>query len=192
MAKGQGKTGLIITIIALALTLVAVGTIVILQNVNKPAVTNQPETTQDTSEEEVPATDETDDLADPETVAPQVDPATLSSVDIEPLAITVFYTKGTPGFDFAVQRAADGTQYAEFSSTDLVGTKCTDDEGIFASIIKNPASSDDQTTISQKVTVGSDTYGLSLAGKNCTSNEALLEKYQTAFTNGFSQLKAME
>ena len=191
MAKGQGKTGLIVTIIALGLTLVVVGTIAILSNLNPPAVSNDDTTVSETpkeeTEEEKPA-----DVVDEETSAPAVDPATLSSVDIEPLAITVYYTKGTPGFDFVIKRSADRTQYAEFSSPNLVGTKCTNDEGVFASIVKNPTATEDQTTFVQKKTVGSDMYGLSLAGKNCTSDEALLDKYQTAFSQGFSQLKAME
>lgn len=192
MAKRQSKTGLIITIVALALTVIIVGTIAILQNMNQPVATNQPETVVDTSNEETSTPDEVEEEETPNVTTPAVDPASLNSIDIEPLAITVFYTKGTPGFDFAVERAADSTQYVEFSSPNLVGTKCTDDEGVFVSIIKNPVSSDDQSIYSQKVTVGSDVYALSLAGKNCTSDEVLLVEYQTAFSNGFGQLKAME
>lgn len=193
MAKGQGKTGLIVTIIALGLTLVVVGTIAILSNLNPPAVTNDPSTANNSSENDTTTeeTESTDENVD-EPTQPAVDPATLTSVDIEPLAITVFYTKGTPGFDFVVKRSADQTQYVEFSSPNLVGTKCTNDEGVFATIVKNPASSEAQTTFVQEKTVGSDTYGLSLAGKNCTSDETLLDTYQTAFVQGFSQLKAME
>jgi hypothetical protein len=192
MAKRQSKSGLIITIIALGLTLVIVGTIAFLQNLNRPTATDLPVSTE-TTETETPAETTTDEESTTEeTTAPVVDPATLTSIDIEPMAITVFYTKGTPGFEFAVKRTADRTEYVEFSSPDLVGTKCTNDGGVFASIIKNPAASEDQTTLSQKVTVGSDIYGLSLAGENCTSNTDLLEEYQTAFTNGFSQLKVME
>ena len=191
MAKGQSKTGLIVTIIVLGLTLVIVGTIVFLQNANRQAETDQTSTS-DTTKEETPAeTTPDEDTTEESNVTPAVDPATLTSVNIEPLAITVFYTKGTPGFEFAVKRTADRTEYVEFSSPDLVGTKCTDDAGVFASIIKNSPASSDQTTLSQKKTVGSDTYGLSLSGKNCTSDVALLDEYQAAFTNGFSQLKAM-
>jgi hypothetical protein len=192
MAKGQGKTGLIVTIIALGLTLVVVGTIAVLSNLNPPAVSNDTPNTEGTSREEKPEeTKPVVDDGDDETT-PVVDPATLSKVDIEPLAITVFYTKGTPGFDFTIKRSADRTQYVEFSSPNLVGTKCTNDEGVFASIIKNPTATEDQTTFVQKKSVGSDTYGLSLAGKSCTSDESLLDTYQTAFSQGYSQLKAME
>jgi hypothetical protein len=192
MAKRQGKNGLIVTIIALGLTLVIVGTIVFLQNLNKQQVEDQSQSVE-TTETETPAetTPEEETVVD-EVEAPVVDPATLNSIDIEPMAISVFYAKGVPGFEFAVKRTADRTEYVEFSSPELVGTKCTNDSGVFASIIKNPAASEDQTTLSQKTTVGSDTYGLSLAGENCTSDTELLAEYQAAFTNGFSQLKAMD
>jgi hypothetical protein len=192
MAKRQGKNGLIVTIIALGLTVVIVGTIMFLQNLNKQQVEDRSQSVE-TTETETPAetTPEEETVVD-EVEAPVVDPATLNSIDIEPMAISVFYTKGVPGFEFSVKRTADRTEYVEFSSPDLVGTKCTNDSGVFASIIKNPAASEDQTTLSQKTTVGSDTYGLSLAGENCTSDSELLKEYQTAFANGFSQLKAME
>jgi hypothetical protein len=192
MAKGQGKTGLIVTIVALALTVIIVGTIVLLQNMNRPAVTNDAstsETTDDDTDSDIVVEDE--DVTPETPTTPEVDPSTLTSVDIEPLAITVFYTKGTPGFDFVIKRTADSTQYVEFSSPDLIGTKCTDDEGVFASIIKNTKSSIESSgTVSQKV--GFDRYDLSLAGQDCTSNIELLREYQAAFSNGFSELKAMD
>lgn len=192
MAKGQGRTGLIVTIIALAVTLGVVGAIVLLQNLNRPAVVIDPGTSTESTNEETKTEETSDETTGEQTTTEAVDPSTLNSIDIEPLEITVFYTKGTPGFEFAVKRTADRTEYVEFSSPDLVGTKCTDDTGVFASIIKNPASSEDQTAVAQKKTVGSDTYELSLAGKNCASDQTLLEEYQAAFSNGFSQLKAME
>lgn len=122
---------------------------------------------------------------------PVADPATLSSVDVAPLGITVSYTKGTPGFEYTVDKTADNTQYVEFTSTDLVGTKCTDDEGLIASIIENPTSTENQTTISQTIKVGSNTYGLSLASPGCTANTDLLTQYQAGFKDGFSSLKAL-
>jgi len=123
-------------------------------------------------------------------VTPAVDPATLNSIAVEPLAINVFYTKGVPGFDFTVKRTTDGTQYVEFSNSDLIGTKCTGDIGPFASIIKNPTATA-LPTVTETVKVGSDTYGLSLAAKDCTANATLLDQYQTAFTNGFKSLTAL-
>lgn len=190
MAKGQGKTGLIVTIVALALTVIIVGTIALLQNLNKPAISNDATSSESTKDSDTEVNKE-DEATPEETKVTSVDPSTLTSVDIEPLAITVFYTKGTPGFDFAVKRTADRTQYVEFSSPNLIGTKCTNDEGVFASITKNAPSSVQQTE-SVKQKVGDDTYELLLSGKDCTSDIELLKEYQSAFSNGFSQLKAME
>ncbi len=193
MAKGQGKKGLIVTIVVLGLTLLVAGGIVIWQNANRTATTTPAVSTDASSAASSKGSTDTTAATSSTTTAstPAVDPSTLDSIDIDPLKVTVFYTKGVGGFDFNVLRTANGTQYVSFSNTDLVGTKCTNDEGDFASIIKNPTSTEDNATISQKVKVGSDTYGLSLAASNCTSNPDLLAKYQTAFTNGFSQLKAL-
>lgn len=197
MAKGQGKTGLVITIIVLAVTLVVVGTIVVLQNLNQqPAVTNQPSSTEtDTTADQTTPTDETDASTGTDTTTDEtditVDPATLKSIDIEPMSIKVFYTKGIPGFEYAIQRASNGTHYVEFSSPDLVGTKCTDDEGIFATIIEDPSASEQQTTVNQTTTIGDMTYGLSLASDTCTAAPTLLAQYQDAFKSGFSSLSAL-
>lgn len=193
MAKAQGKTGLIITIVILGLTVLVVGAIAFWQSAGRESDNEATETTETTSQEET-ATDTPAKTEETETPVPvsDVDPATLSSIDIEALSITVFYTKGLPGFEYVIKKTADNTQYIEFTAPQLVGTKCTDDTGSFATIIKNPTSPENQSTISATTKVGDDTYGLSLAGKNCTPDEALLDKYQTAFSNGFSSLKAME
>lgn len=119
------------------------------------------------------------------------DPATLTSVAIEPLGVNVFYSKGTPGFEYEIKKTAEGTQYVEFTAQELIGTKCTDDEGLFASIVQNPTSTEDQTTVSQTITAGGEMYGLSLAGPGCTSDASLLEQYQTGFKNGFSSLQVL-
>ena len=194
MARTQSKTGLIVTIVVLVVTLLVVGSITYAMNANKSTSTTEttpektPEVTKDAS------STETDDApAEPsaETTPAKVDPASLTSIAIEPLGISVAYTKGTPGFDFAVKKTASKTQYVEFTSSDLIGTKCTNDEGSIASIIKNPSSNENQATISQTVKVGSDSYGLSLAGKGCTSDAELLDEYQAAFTNGFQSLTAL-
>ena len=129
-----------------------------------------------------------DDVAAP--AAPAVDLASLNSIAVEPLGVTVYYTKGTPAFDFAIKKAADRTEYVEFTAPSLVGTKCTDDQGLFASIIKNPSTNDAQT-ISQTTKVGGDTYGLSLAGASCADDAALLVQYQDGFKAGFSSLAAL-
>jgi cytoskeletal protein RodZ len=193
MTKGQGKTGLIVTIVVLGVTLLVVGGIVFWQNTHRTTVetTNEPETSQtDTTKEDTPAATTPTDT-DKTSTTPAVDPSTLKTIDIDPLGIAVSYTKGIPGFEFAVKRAADKSEYVQFSAPELVGTKCTNDEGSFASIIKNVSSSEDSSTISQKVTVAGTTYGLSLASVDCTSDVALLKQYQSAFSNGFSQLKAI-
>lgn len=190
MTKAQNKTRLIITTIVLLIALVAAGTVgILVRNNNVPAA----ETTQTETDSTTDTTDSEDNTVDQvDSPAVEVDPSTLTSIDIEPMAIEVFYSKGIPGFEFQVKRAADGTKYVEFSSPDLVGTKCTNDTGVFVTIIEAPSSSEDQTTIDQKVTVGDVIYGLSLASQNCTSNLALLNEYQTAFSNGFSSLKVLE
>ena len=200
MAKKQRKTGLIVTIVILAITVLGVSAFALVRGNSSPSkVTNETSTSAlDTTNDEPKDADPTDmptgseptkPAVDP--TKPTVDPATLTSVAIEPLGITVFYSKGTPGFDFAIKKTASKTEYVEFTSTDLIGTKCTDDTGIFASIIKNPSSEEDKTTISETVKVGSDSYGLSLASASCTTNSELLTKYQSGFKAGFSSLKTL-
>jgi hypothetical protein len=187
---------LIITAILLALAVTFI-VIIALSNKKEPPIVLP--ATQETSVDVPGSTNISDqekvspsEPSEPSSVISGVDPSTLTSVDVEPMGVTVYYSKGTPGFDFAVKRAVDSTQYAEFSSEDLIGTKCTDDSGLFASIIKNPTASEDQTTISQTVVVGEVTYGLSLAGKNCASDVGLLEKYQSGFINGFFRLAVLD
>lgn len=126
-----------------------------------------------------------------ETPASTIDPATVSTVDIEPLEITVSYVRGVPGFGFLVQRTADGTEYVEFASEEVAGTKCTDDTGVFASIIVSP-SEQDGATITDEVTVDGTVYGLSLPDATCTSDEALFAQYQASFKDAFSLLSKIE
>lgn len=193
MARIRSKTGLFVTIVVLAIVLVIVSAMVLTKKPEEATITHTAETsknastTKDTTTETDAANESTSPTQAPVTT---VDPETLTSVDIEPLGITVFYSKGTPGFEFEVLKTADQTQYVEFTSSDLVGTKCTDDKGAFASIIKNPSTSETQTT-AQTVKVGDDTYGLSLASAGCTGNVDLLNHYQDGFKAGFSNLKAL-
>ena len=192
MAKAQGKRGLIVTIVVLGLTLLSVSAVVVWQNLNKDTTPNT------TSETSTPAKDEKPvDSKAPETdkvtsTPSAVDPSTLTSIAVEPLGVTVFYSKGTPGFEFNVLRAGDGTKYVEFSSPQLVGTKCTNDTGVFVSIVKSPKSPEDKTLYADTVTVAGTTYGLSLSDSTCTSDAALLETYQSGFKNGFSELEELE
>lgn len=190
----QAKAIKIIAACILVMVLVIVGVGLLNKNSSEPPMApatttsdKTPETTPVASSTEIDAPAATpveDDI-------PAVDPASLSFVDIEPLALAVAYTKGTPGFEFVVKRTADQTQYIEFTSPELIGTKCTDDTGLIASIIKNPTSSEDQTTIKQTVKVGDDSYGLSLTSSSCTKNSELLEEYQKAFRAGFSSLVSL-
>lgn len=188
MAGKQGKTRLIVTIVLLALTLLVVGGIVLWQN-TRPA-TDQATDTPTTSEEVPDETEPETPIVD-EQPEPTLDPTKTSTIDITSMGIVVAYTKGIPGFEFQVKRNGQGTQYVEFSSPQLVGTKCTDDQGLFASILRNPKTEDEQT-VSQSVKVGDDTYGLVLAEDICTNDSALLKKYQTAFSEGLSFLKVMD
>ncbi len=185
----QRRKILIITIIVLAVVLIIVGISLLLKQSHKPAAV----TTPDTSKQATPTKDSTNatksDIPSATSV-PVVDPQTLNSIDIQPLAITIFYSKGTPSFEFTVLKTGDKTQYVQFTSPNLVGTKCTNDQGVFASIIKNPSANETQT-ITQTVKVADDTYGLSVASASCTPNSDLLTQYQTGFKNGFSYLKAL-
>lgn len=148
-----------------------------------------------TAEDKTDTTDTTDDQAtteeEPTTdTQPTIDPALLTSIPITQMGIEVFYAKGIPGFEYQVMRASDGTRYVEFSSPDLVGTKCTDDGGAFVSIIENPSTSESQL-MDATTKVGVDNYGLSLTGENCTADTDLLAEYQAAFKEGFSSLRAI-
>ena len=120
-----------------------------------------------------------------------IDPATLSSVDIQPFGITVSYETGIPGFEYTIHRSANQTEYVDFSSAELIGTKCTNDTGIFASITKNPSSDEDKTLLISMTKVGNDSYGLSLPESTCTSNVQLFEQFQASFKDAFGALKAI-
>lgn len=188
----QGRTKLTVIIVALVIVILAVVVFAIVQhnNVKRPVSVVKDATNQVASKDTTTETDAAD-TATPVTTPSTPDPSTLSTIAVDALGVTVAYTKGTPSFEYSVEKTDDNTQYAEFTAADLVGTKCTDDQGLFASIIKNPTSTEDQTTIAQTVKIGSDTYGLSLASPGCTANTDLLSQYQSGFKDGFSSLKAL-
>lgn len=117
-------------------------------------------------------------------------PEDVSTIDIEPMDITVSYLKGVGGFSFEVLRSASGTQYVEFRNESLAGTKCTDDQGVFAAIIESPSASE-QETVDKTTDVDGTTYGLSLSADTCTGDPTLLAEYQEAFSAPFSLLKAI-
>lgn len=122
---------------------------------------------------------------------PAPDPATVSTIDIEPMKLAVSYVKGAGGFEYEVLRTPNGSQYVEFRSAELVGTKCTDDQGTFVSILENP-STGEGSSITKSTTVDGTKYGLSLAAANCTSDAAKLQKYQKSFNDAFGLLKKLD
>lgn len=119
---------------------------------------------------------------------PTPDPTTVATIDVAQLNITVSYVKGINGFSYQIQRAPDGSQYVEFYSDALKGTKCSDDEGQFASILVNP-DSNEKATVAKSTVVDGTTYGLSLSATACTSSPDLLAQYQKSFSDAFSLLK---
>lgn len=123
--------------------------------------------------------------------ASSIDPATVSTVAIEQLGVSVAYIKGLSGFSYSINQSTDGTQYAAFSSDQLAGTKCTDDVGVFATIVKNPQSQEDQTTLSARKTVNGTLYGLSLPSATCTSDSALFSQYQASFKDAFGLIQPL-
>ena len=117
-----------------------------------------------------------------------LDPANLTTIDVPGLNVTVTYVRGIGGFEYEIMRTPNGTQYVEFRSASLVGTKCTNDKGAFASILANPQSAE-QATLAKTVKVDGALYGLSLPTASCTSNEQGLAAYQQSFSDAFSLLK---
>ncbi|OYW86515.1 hypothetical protein B7Z17_00215 [Candidatus Saccharibacteria bacterium 32-49-10] len=151
----------------------------------------QVETDTETETEDATPVDNSSE-ADVETdsQASAVDSADVGTIDIEPMGIVVAYKKGVPGFGYEVKRTQSGTEYVEFSNEDLAGTKCTDDTGVFASILRQP-STDERATLERTVDVDDEIYGLSLPEATCTSDADLFGQYQASFRDGFSLLKAL-
>ena len=156
--------------------------------------TNTPDNSADkptnTDTTPAPDTDEPKDENDTSTTT-TLDPATVSTVTIEPMKLIVSYVKSGSGFEYYVLRTASGTQYVEFSSPELVGTKCTDDKGVFASIVESPSAAE-KPTMTKTVKVDGTEYGLSLSGDNCTKDPELLKQFQSSFSDAFSLLKRVD
>ena len=190
--KGRKKLFTALAVIGALLLIVAVISVVKAMSNNEPSVPTQTSTQDTPSVSDTDESNSTDQPATIEPVAeqPAIDPETVATVAIEPMTITVSYLKGVGGFDYEVLRTGSGTKYVQFSSTKLAGTKCTDDEGQFASIIEKP-SKDEATTLAKTTTVDGTEYGLSLADSTCTSDSELLKQYQDAFSGAFSLLKKM-
>lgn len=145
----------------------------------------------DTAEPEAPSTEEATPSEDTTAQQPALDPATVSTVNVDPMELAVSYVKGIGGFEYAIERTASGTQYVEFRSPSLAGTKCTDDMGLFASILEGP-DGEESSAITKTTQVDGIKYGLSLAADNCTKDPALLKQYQASFSDAFGLLKKME
>ncbi|UTX51629.1 hypothetical protein KI440_01615 [Candidatus Saccharibacteria bacterium TM7i] len=140
----------------------------------------------DTTKEESPAKPDTS----AEDEAKKLDPATLGTVDITPVSLTVSYVKGVGGFEYEVLRASGGRKYVELRNEKLIGTKCNDDVGVFVSIVEAPNESE-KATISKTTDVDGVQYGLSVASPTCTSDPELLQQYQDAFSKPFGLLKKL-
>ncbi|MES2630342.1 MAG: hypothetical protein V4611_00075 [Patescibacteria group bacterium] len=195
MVQNKGRKTLYIALGVIVAAILAVGVVVFIASLsNKPTSDTNQTTTKDepsVPEETQETTDKpTADVPEDDTDQASIDPEQVSTVSIEPMTIVVSYMKGVGGFDFQVSRNANGTQYVQFSNAELAGTKCTNDEGVFASIIESPTS-DETATLTKTTTVDGTTYGLSLAESTCTSNAELLKQYQNAFSEPFSLLKKM-
>lgn len=194
--KGKKRTYIIVgSIIALLIVVIGIVAIVNGTKSGKEDPYKKVDTTNsqnsDTSNDTTPTSPTKPDTSKTdEAEKSTLDPATVSTVDIQPMELTVSYVKGTPGFEFFVMRTAAGTQYVEFSSPELAGTKCTNDKGVFASIVENP-SDNEATTLSKTTTVDGKKYGLSLADATCTSNTELLKQYQSSFSDAYSLLKKL-
>jgi cytoskeletal protein RodZ len=195
MVQKKGRKTLVTTLVVIGVIVLVVAIIVAVRALSsKPTDTTSTTSTNDSPAltEEAEKTQKPSSTTTPEETTAQstVDPATVSTVSIEPMSLNVSYIKGIGGFDYEVKRAPNGTKYVQFSSTKLVGTKCTDDVGSFASIIDSPTA-DESTTLAETATVDGTSYGLSLADPTCTSDPTLLQQYQSAFSEAFTLLKKM-
>lgn len=198
MVRKKGKRTLLTTVAVLVALLLIIGAIAWIktasQNKSDPYASKEtPTTTVDTP-------DPQDSKQDTDTTSPDsgtntdtgtaVDPTKVTTIDIAPMSLTVSYVKGVGTFEYQVLRTSNGTRYVEFSSPELVGTKCTNDIGTFASILANPEEND-STTLAKTTTVDGTKYGLSLESSTCTANAEKLQAYQKSFSDAFSLLKKM-
>lgn len=200
MVQKRGKRTLVTALAVLLVLLVAIATIALIQlNGHKktdPYVSQDSTSTTDSVKDatEQPSKDETEtpkpESATQSDTSPQLDPATVATVDIAPMSVTVSYVKGAGSFEYEVMRTANGTRYVVFNSTELAGTKCTNDKGTFATILASP-NDNESSTLTKTTVVDGTTYGLSLESSTCTSNADKLQTYQKSFSDAFGLLKKM-
>ena len=197
MGTKTSKRTLVTALSVLVVLLVVIGAIALfrLNAEQDPYVAQESSKSEDTSQDETPSDsssgdDSAENTSQPDS-QPTIDPSAVSTVDIVPMSITVSYVKGIGGFQYEVLRAANGTRYVEFRSASLVGKKCTNDMGTFASIIANPTDSE-STGLAKTTTVEDVKYGLALADRTCTTDIAKLEAYQKSFSDAFELLKKLQ
>ena len=202
MVRKNNKRALITALAILAILLAAIGAIALIrafgpkeddpyvQQTSSSATSSQDETapSNTTAQPEANSTDAP--VEENSSNEPKLDPATVGTIDITPMDITVSYVKGAGGFEYEVTRTQNGTRYVEFKSPDLAGTKCTNDTGAFASILADP-DSNESTTLTKTTTVDGTKYGLSLESTTCTNDAEKLAKYQKSFSDAFGLLKKM-
>lgn len=193
MVGKKGQRSITIGLSVFAVFIIAIGAVALLRMVN-PAK-NDPYVQDDTSSAAQPAeTQESAVMDEADVGAPDgeptstIDPESVSTVDITPMGIKVSYVKGVGGFEYEVLRASGGTRYVELRSPTLVGTKCTNDAGTFASIIDSP-SENERAVLAATTTVEGTVYGLSLAESTCTSDADSLAAYQKSFQDAFTLLE---
>jgi len=201
MVQKKGRRTWITALAVLLILLAVIGTIALIRGLNSgkadpyaqngdSSSTNSSDNDTQKQETNTDTQKDTDTKKDDSGSEPALDPSTVSTIDIAPMEITVSYVKGTGGFQYEVLRTSNGTRYVEFRSADLVGTKCTNDVGTFASILANPTDTE-SATLTKTTTVDGVKYGLSLEGSTCTSNQEKLQAYQKSFSDAFSLLKKM-
>ena len=201
MVNIRGNKKLIAASSIAAVLLIAVVAFIVVRSMN---TSNDPysqqnvstETSSSSTDTTSPSKDETPDSNTTNPNSPSssdtaLDPASVGMVDIAPMSISVSYVKGIGSFEYEVLRATNGTRYVEFRSPGLIGTKCTNDMGTFASVLANPTS-DEGATLSKTATIDGTKYGLSLSDATCTSNSDELQKYQKSFNDAFSLLKKLD
>lgn len=121
---------------------------------------------------------------------PEIDPSTLSTLDIPGASLKLSFIKGAGGFEYRIFRSPDNRQHIELSSQQLIATKCDDDTGVFATIIEAPNESE-RTTLSKTTKVAQKEYGLLLTSPTCTDAPDLLKRYQDAFIAPFELLEKL-
>jgi len=191
------KKALITAGLVLGVLLLVVGAIVVVRALNTPEpaieTTQESGSTTDSDTDTVKPGNSTDTTPTDSTTttAPAFNPDTTTTVDVAPLNLKVYYTKGVGALSYQVLRTPSGTRYIDFQAESLIGTKCTNDTGSFASILEKPAA-DEEATLTKTVTIKGEKYGLSLADDSCTSDTAALKSYQSAFSDGFDLLSHLE